>query len=82
MSRYKICKFINGNNKEWYQIQKRGWLFWSYLSSYQYVGPFDFPPLKTVLKFDSIEKAKSHIEMIEIIKKSNIIKKVECFDYV
>lgn len=82
MSRYKICRFVNGNGKEWYQIQKKGWLFWSYLSSYQYIGPLDFPPLKTILRFETIEKASEHIEMIKNIKRSNTIKKVECFDYV
>ena len=82
MTKYKICKFINGNGKEWYQIKRKGWIFWHYLSEYQYVGgPIDFPPLRTILKFTSVEKAKIHIEMISLIDKSNAIKKVECFDY-
>jgi hypothetical protein len=85
MSKYKICKFVNGNDKEWYQIQKRGWLFWSYLSSYQYIGPLDFPPLKTILKFDHIDKAKKYIDMKQdterYVKNNNFVKRVECFDY-
>jgi hypothetical protein len=81
MTKYKICKFVNGNGEEWYQIQKKGWFFWSYLSSYKYIGPLDFPPLKTILSFETMEKASEHIEMIKKIKKSWQIKKVECIDY-
>ena len=81
MNKYKICKFVNGNGDEWYQIKKKGWFFWSYLSSYEYIGPLDFPPLKTILRFETIEKASEHIEMIKKIKKSWQIKKVECIDY-
>ncbi len=81
MSKYKICKFVNGNGKEWYQILKKGWLFWSYLSYYEY-NPYDFPPLRIILKFEYIEQAWKHINDIEHSKKCDIIKKVECFDYV
>lgn len=81
MAKYKICKFVNGNGKEWYQILRKGWIFWSYISSYEYFG-IEVPPLRTILRFDNIEKAKHHISMIEQIKNSRIIKKVECFDYV
>jgi hypothetical protein len=46
MSKYKICKFVNGNNKEWYQIQKKGWLFWSYLCTYEWFRNVEVPPLR------------------------------------
>lgn len=26
--KYKICKMQDGNGKEWYQVKKKGWLFW------------------------------------------------------
>jgi len=81
MTKYKICKFVNGNNKEWYQIQKKGWLFWSYLCTYEWFRDVEVPPLRKILTFESIEKASEHIEMIKNIKRSNTIKKVECIDY-
>lgn len=83
--KYKICKFVNGNGEEWYQIQKKGWLFWYYLSSYISIGPIDFPPSDTILKFDSFDEAKEHMkktqEIDEYVRKRDNIKKVECFDY-
>jgi len=82
MTKYKICKFLNGNGEEWYQIQKKGWLFWSYLCTYEWFGNVEVPPLSKILKFKSIEKAQEHIEMIKKIKKNWQIKKVKCFDYV
>lgn len=86
MSKYKICKFVNGNGEEWYQIKKKFLFFWYYLSSYTSIGPLDFPPLKTILKFDSLDKAKKYAkedqETDEHERKRDTIKKLECFDYV
>jgi len=76
MSRYKICKFVNDNDEEWYQILKKRWLFWSYMSSYTGVGP-----LRTIDKFSNIEQAQKHINDDIKYDKRKIIKKVECFDY-
>lgn len=80
MSKYKICKFIDGNGHEWYQILKKGWLFYSYLSYYEY-NAYGFPPLRTILKFYTIEEAKKHIQDAEVVNRTSQIKKVECFDY-
>jgi hypothetical protein len=82
MSKYKICKFVNGNGKEWYQVKKKGWIFWSYLSSYEWFGHPEIPPIRIVIKFTSFDKAKKHIEMIKHINNNAVIKKVECIDYV
>jgi hypothetical protein len=76
MNKYKICKFVNDNDEEWYQILKKGWLFWSYMSSYTGVGP-----LRTIDKFSNIEQAQKHINDDIKYDKRKIIKKVECFDY-
>jgi hypothetical protein len=85
MTKYKICKFVNGNGREWYQIRKKGYFFWHYLFSYKYMGPLDFPPLKTVLKFDSFDEAEKYVKMTkdtdEYVRKNRTVKKVECFDY-
>jgi hypothetical protein len=79
MTKYKICKFVNENNYEWYQILKKGWFFWSYVSSYEWKGTS--LAIKTTLKFKSFEKAKEWIDTIKNINKNKTIKKVECVDY-
>jgi len=85
MSRYKICRFVNGNGKEWYQIQKKGWLFWSYLSEYEWFGSPEVPPIKRTLKFESVDKTKKYINMLQdterYVKNNKMTKKVECFYY-
>jgi hypothetical protein len=83
MTKYSICKFTNGNGGEYYQIKMKWWFFWSYLSSYSYVGvPIDFPPLRSILRFESFDKAKSYIDTIKYVENNKTVKKVECFDYV
>jgi hypothetical protein len=76
MSKYKICKFVNKNNEEWYQVLKRGWVFWHYMSSYARGGP-----LRNIDRLSSIEQAQKHIKEDIEYKKRGITKKVECFDY-
>jgi hypothetical protein len=78
MSKYKICKFVNGNNEEWYQIRKKGWLFWYWISDYEYFGS---GMLRTVNKFFTIEQAKEYIDKDIEYSKRGQIKKVECFNY-
>jgi len=80
MSNYKICKFVDGNGSEWYQIKKKGWLFWSYLSGYEF-SPYDYPPLRRIFKFESVEKASEYIKNDIEYMKAGQIKKVNCFDY-
>jgi hypothetical protein len=78
MSKYKICKFSNGNNEEWYQIRKKGLLFWYWVSDYEYVGS---GMLRSVNKFFTIEQAKEYIDNDIRYLKRGQIKKMECFDY-
>jgi len=80
MSKYKICKFVDGNGHEWYQIQKRYWFFWDYLCGYKGGAP-EFSPRRIPLKFYSMEEVDKCIKLEEIQNNQLQIKKVECFDY-
>jgi hypothetical protein len=58
--KYKICKFQDGNGKEWYQVKrKRWWLFWRW-ARYS-VGPLEFP-LTLIHRFDAFELAKEWVD--------------------
>jgi len=78
--RYKICKFVNGNGEEWYQVMKRGWLYWYYMYGYKGGAP-EFSPCKVVSTFFTIEQAQDYIKQDIQYSQKNKIKKVECFDY-
>lgn len=72
---------MNGNGSEWYQIQKKYWLFWDYLYGYEGGAP-EFSPRRVPLKFYDMEEVDKCIKLEEIQDKQLQIKKVECFDYV
>ncbi len=80
MTRYKICKFVNGNEEEWYQVMKRGWLYWYYMYAYKGGAP-EFSPCKVVSTFFTIEQAQDYIKQDIAYSQKNKIKKVECSDY-
>jgi hypothetical protein len=80
MTKYKICKFVNGNEEEWYQVMKRGWLYWYYMYGYKGGAP-EFSPCKVVSTFFTIEQAQDYIKQDISCSQKNKIKKVECFDY-
>jgi hypothetical protein len=80
MAKYKICKFVNGNEEEWYQVMKRGWLYWYYMYGYKGGAP-EFSPCKVVSTFFTIEQAQDYIKQDISYSQKNKIKKVECFDY-
>jgi len=61
MAKYKICKFVNGNEEEWYQVMKRGWLYWYYMYGYKGGAP-EFSPCKVVSTFFTIEQAQDYIK--------------------
>lgn len=81
MAKYKICKFVNGNEEEWYQVMKRGWLYWYYMYGYKGGAP-EFSPCKVVSTFFTIEQAQDYVKQDIAYSQQNKIKKVECFDYV
>lgn len=58
MNKYKICKFVNGNNEEWYQILEKEWFFWYYITGYS-----NLPR-----KFNTIDKANEYINRRTIKK--------------
>jgi hypothetical protein len=76
MNKYKICKFINENGSEWYQIKKKGWFFWYYVSAYQQLSRKKYP-----IRFYSMKEVNQHIKLDRVFQQSLKIKKVECFDY-
>ncbi len=80
MAKYKICKFVNGNEEEWYQVMKRGWLYWYYMYGYKGGAP-EFSPCKVVSTFFTIEQAQDYIKQDIAYSQKNKTKKVECSDY-
>jgi hypothetical protein len=76
MTKFRICKFVDGNGKEWYQIQQKGWIFWYNIYSYDWLGATGWPH-----KLDSIDEAKSCIEKMQKKINSDVVKKIECLSY-
>jgi hypothetical protein len=79
MTKYRICKFVNGNGEEWYQVKKRVLLFWYWAFAYEYFGAGGM--IRNTHKFFTIEQAQKYIEDdIRYIRRGQV-KKAECFDY-
>jgi len=76
MTKFRICKFVDGNGKEWYQIQQKGWIFWYNIYSYDWLGATGWPH-----KLDSVDEAKSCIEKMQKKINSDVVKKIECLSY-
>ena len=76
MTKFRICKFVDGTGKEWYQIQQKGWIFWNNIYSYDCLGS-----TKELYKVDSIDEAKSSIKKLQKKINSDVVKKVECLYY-
>jgi len=77
MTKYKICKFVDGNGKEWYQVKKKIFLiFWEWLGE-----TVLFPSGCCIIphKIEEITEAKKLIKEDKWRDKSNQIKKVECW---
>jgi hypothetical protein len=75
MTRYKICKFVDGNGSEWYQIKKKGWFFWHYVSAYPQLSRKKYP-----IRFYNMKEVNQHIKFDSAIQKGFQIKKVECWE--
>jgi len=78
MTKYKICKFVDGNGKEWHQVKKKGWLFWRYLDTFEKIG---LRSCRVILKFSNIEEANKYIEEDKCSDRSWQTKKVESWNY-
>lgn len=78
--KYKICKFKDANNKEWYQIKVKWWIFW-----YNYEKPtycnHDYSFWEFIGdRFDTIEEAQEIINKLTIQDKAEQIKLLECLE--
>lgn len=79
--KYKICKLVDGNDKEWYQVKKKGWLFWRWIKVAR--GPLEIAYYEP-LTFDTFNKAQDWLQDLkkcaEYGEKSRKIKVVECVE--
>lgn len=76
--KYKICKFQDGNDKEWYQIKIK-WLFFWY--NYEKITYANYDCAFWEFwgdRFDSKEDAQQRIDELTIEDKSRKIKLLEC----
>jgi len=78
MTKYKICKFVDGNGKEWYQVKKKGWLFWRYLDKFERIGLRSY---RVIIKLSNVEEANKYIQEDKWRDRSWQAKKVECWNY-
>ena len=60
--KYKICKLVGWSGSEWYQVKKKGWLFWNWVGKCE--GPIELPVF-VELKFSTFEDAANWIEQHE-----------------
>ena len=60
--KYKIYKFVDGNNKEWYQVKRKWWIFWCWEYRTEFVGGV-FVCENFLRKFDTFEDAKDWVEI-------------------
>jgi hypothetical protein len=76
--KYRIYKFVDANNKSWYQV-KRKWFFF-----YRWMGTMRNMDLFVVEKFRTLGLAKSWVESdmlkTDSYKKSKKVKIVECVE--
>lgn len=78
--KYKICKLVNGNGNEWYQVKIKGWLFWHWAYDTNFVGG-EFCVQNFRRTFDTFDDAKKYIEDLNRFKNSFKTKVVECINY-
>lgn len=75
-SKYKIYKFTDGNQKEWYQVKVKYWFFWNWLGN-TCGGEL---PLFNPIEYKDIESAQDAIKDQERMRLSKQIKKIEIID--
>jgi histone H3/H4 len=75
-SKYKIYKFTDGNQNEWYQVKVKGWFFWNWLGN-TCGGEL---PLFNPIEYKDIESAHDAIKDQETMRLSRQIKKIEIID--
>jgi len=79
--KYKICKFKDANNKEWYQIKIKWWIFWYNYEALTYSNyDCSFWELKGD-KFDTEELAQKKVKELIIDDKAGQIQLLGCVEY-
>jgi hypothetical protein len=78
--KYKICKFKDANNKEWYQIKVKWWIFWYNYETPDY-GNYDcsFWELEGD-RFDTEELAQKKVKELIRSDKAGQIQLLECVE--
>ena len=78
--KYKICKLIDGNGKEWYQIQIQGWFFNYYHADLNY-GNYDMWAWeRDPNRYSTEHLAKEAIKALIVEEKSKQIKTMGCVE--
>ena len=76
--KYKICKFQDANEKEWYQIQIKGWLFNYYHGDSNYGNYDDWVWNREPNRYPTRYLAQEVIKALIVQDNSNKIKLVKC----
>lgn len=78
--KYKICKFQDGNGKEWYQIQIQGWLFNYYHGDSNYGNYDDWIWNREPNRYSTKYLAQEAIKALIVEENSNKIKLIDCVE--
>ena len=77
--KYKICKLVDGNGAVTYQIKKKGWLFWSWITVA--TGPLGHYEPIDFFTFEQAEKwVNESKKATQYFKNCRTIKVVECME--
>jgi hypothetical protein len=78
--KYKICKFKDANNKEWYQIKVKWWIFWYNYEAPTY-GNYDCSFWELYGdRFDTEELAQKKVKELIKSDKAGQIQLLECME--
>ena len=78
--KYKICKFKDANNTEWYQIKVKWWIFWYNYETPTY-GNYDYAFWELCGdRFVSQEDAQKKISQLIEQNNSQKIRLLECVE--
>ena len=66
MTRYRIVE-VDYRSTNFFNIEKRGWLFWSPLRDYE----------EEIITFYNLEFAEAHLERLLVASKRTVVKEVD-----
>lgn len=78
--KYKICKFQDGNGKEWYQIKIKWWFLNYYHGDANYANYDNFVWDREPNRYQTECLAKEAVKALAVQENSNKIKLVECVE--